>query len=29
LRDDWVNLFDLDAIEAGVNCVVQERVLKG
>ena len=29
LRDDSPNLFDLDAIEAGVNCVVAERVIKG
>jgi uncharacterized protein (TIGR02118 family) len=29
LRDDSPNLFDLQAIEAGVNCVVAERVIKG
>ena len=29
LRDDSPNLFDVAAIEAGVNCVVEERVIKG
>ena len=29
LRDDSPNLFDVEAIEAGVNCVVEERVIKG
>jgi uncharacterized protein (TIGR02118 family) len=29
LRDDSPNVFDVDAIEAGVNCVVTERVIKG
>jgi uncharacterized protein (TIGR02118 family) len=29
LRDDSPNLFDMEAIEAGVNCVVEERVIKG
>jgi len=29
LRDDSPNLFDVEAIEAGVNCVVAERVIKG
>jgi uncharacterized protein (TIGR02118 family) len=29
LREDSPNLFDVDAIEAGVNCIVAERVIKG
>jgi hypothetical protein len=29
LRDDSPNLFDVEAIEAGVNCVVAERVVRG
>ena len=29
LREDSPNLFDVDAIESGVNCVVDERVIKG
>lgn len=29
LREDSPNLFDVEAIEAGVNCVVEERVIKG
>jgi uncharacterized protein (TIGR02118 family) len=28
LRDDSPNLFDVDALESGVNCVVDERVIK-
>jgi uncharacterized protein (TIGR02118 family) len=29
LRDDSPNVFDVEAIESGVNCVVAERVIKG
>jgi uncharacterized protein (TIGR02118 family) len=29
LRDDSPNVFDVNALEAGVNCIVDERVIKG
>jgi len=29
LRDDAPNLFDMQALDSGVNMVVDERVIKG